>query len=260
MPDTMRCPDCGHENPPGSESCAACNFPLTGVPAATHAPAPSLGGVPGARRPDPPALPRMVRPIRPRRPSPPSNQATTLWLTFASICAAVVLFIALKANVERASLPVPGSSPDEQNHADDLRAVLEKDSTNVDARVALADLLYNTANWSEAIVHYRSAIHHDSTRTASIVDLGVCYYNLGDPDEAERCFLLGLARDPHHPIALFNLGIVNEHRGDYDKALVYLHRALQSGPPAELSGPITESMQRVMKAQGKTAPPLPDAR
>jgi cytochrome c-type biogenesis protein CcmH/NrfG len=259
MPDTKRCPDCGHENPPGSESCAACNFPLSGLPVAPAPVAPS-GGESGAGKPDSPVVPRMVRPIRPRRPRPASNQATTLWLTFGSILAVVVLFIGLKANVERASQPVAGSSPEEQKHADELRAALEKDSTNVDARVALADVLYNTANWSEAIVHYRSAVHHDSTRTPAIVDLGVCYYNLGDPEEAERYFLLGLARDPHHPIALFNLGIVSEHRGNLDAALDYFHRALQSAPPGNMSGPITDAMQRVMKQQGKEAPPLPGAR
>jgi cytochrome c-type biogenesis protein CcmH/NrfG len=248
----MRCPDCGHENPPGAESCEACNFPLTGPPAA-RAPAPA----PATESAGSPVVVRPMRPIRPRRPAPPSNQATTLWITFGSLCAIIVIFIALKANVERASQPVQGSSPEEQGHADELRATLDKDSTNVDARIALADILYNTANWSDASVQYRSAVAHDSTRTGALVDLGVCYYNLGDPDQAERCFLLGLAREPAHPIALFNLGIVNEHRGDYAKALDYFHRALQSHPPGDLTGPITEAMQRVMKEQGTKAPPLP---
>jgi len=256
MPDTKRCPDCGHENPPDAESCEACNFPLSGLPVAPAPAAPS-GGESAARTPEAPVVPRMVRPIRPRRPRPASNQATTLWLTFGSILAVIVLFIGLKANVERASQPVEGSNPEQQKQSDELRAAIEKDSTNVEARIALADILYNTANWSEAIVHYRSAVHHDSTRTPAIVDLGVCYYNLGDADEAERYFLLGLARDPHHPIALFNLGIVSEHRGNYDAALDYFHRALQSAPPGDLTGPIAEAMQRVMKQQGKKAPPLP---
>lgn len=259
MPDTKRCPDCGHENPPGNESCEACNFPLSGLPPA-HAPAAPSDGGSVAGTPESPETPRMVRPIRPRRPRPASNQATTLWLTFGSIMAVIVLFIGLKANVERASQPVAGSSAEQQKRADGLRAALEKDSTDVEARIALADILYNTANWSEAIVHYRSAVHHDSTRTPALVDLGVCYYNLGDPDEAERYFLLGVARDPHHPIALFNLGIVSEHRGNLDAALDYFHRALQSAPPGDLAGPITDAMQRVMKQQGKEAPPLPGAR
>jgi hypothetical protein len=173
MSDTKRCPDCGHENPPGSESCEACNFPLSGIPPpAPHVPAAPAGGGSGAAGAEPHAMLRPMRPIRPRRPQPASSQAATLWIAFGSMCAVIVLFIALKANVERASQPVAGSNPDEQKQADELRATLEKDSTNVDARVALGDILYNTANWSEAIVHYRSAVHHDSTRTARDADLG----------------------------------------------------------------------------------------
>ena len=255
MSETIRCPDCGHENPAGSSICEACNYPLVPV---THppagAPAPPAAPVSGG---DPVPIPRMTRPIRPRRPRPASNQATTLWLTFGSIMAIIVLYIALKANVERASQPVPGSNAEEQKRADELRGVLEKDSTNVDARIALADILYNTANWPEAIVHYRSAVRQDSSRVAALVDLGVCYFNLGNTVEAERHFLLGLAREPNHPIALFNLGIVNEQRERYDEAFEYFHRALQSAPPGEMHQPIAQAIERVMKKQGKEPPPLP---
>ena len=127
----------------------------------------------------------------------------------------------------------------------------------MDARVGLGDVLFDTANWPEAIVQYRSAIHQDSTRVAALVDLGVCYYNLGNAAEAERLFQLALARDPHQPRALFNLGIVSEGRSDYEAALQYFHRALQSSPPEDMQQPITEGMQRVMKKLGKAAPPLP---
>jgi tetratricopeptide (TPR) repeat protein len=167
--------------------------------------------------------------------------------------AIIVLYIGLKANVERASQPVPGSNPEEQKRADELRGVLEADSTNLDARTQLADILYNTANWPEAIVHYRSVVRQDSTRVAALVDLGVCYFNLGNSVEAERHFLLGLAREPHHPI----LGIVNEQRERYDEAFEYFHRALQSAPPGEMHQPITQAIERVMQKQGKVAPPMP---
>ena len=95
----------------------------------------------------------------------------------------------------------------------------------MDARIGLANILYNTSNWSEAIVHYRSAIRQDSSRATALVDLGVCYYNLGDAPDAERLFELALQRDPHQPVALFNLGIVSERRSDYAGAMKYFHRA-----------------------------------
>jgi len=257
MPDTIRCPDCGHDNPAGSESCSHCNFPLARaehVPGAKRAPSEAGSGPRDAG----PAAPIFTRPIRPRRPRPASNQALTLWLTFAVLASLVVIFIAVKATYERASVPVEGSSAADQQQADELRAALEKDSTNVDARVGLADILYNTGNWSDAIVHYRSAVHHDSSRASAIVDLGVCYYNLSTPLEAERLFKLALTRDPHQPVALFNLGIVNEQRSEFDEALKYFHRALQSEPHEEMRQPIMDAMQRIMTKLGKTAPPLPD--
>ena len=263
MSETIRCPDCGHENPPGSANCGACNFPLAGAPGSPAVDPPRSPGAVGAPGPaggEPAHIPRPTRPIRPRRPHSGSKEATTLWLTFGSIMAIVVLFIGIKANVERASQPVPGSSAEEQERADELRGVLEKDSTNVDARIALADILYNTANWPEAIVHYRSVVRQDSSRVAALVDLGVCYFNLGNTVEAERHFLLGLAREPNHPVALFNLGIVNEQRERYDDAFEYFHRALQSAPPGEMTQPIAQAIERVMKKQGKEPPPLPAGR
>jgi hypothetical protein len=59
-------------------------------------------------------------------------------------------------------------------------------------------------------------------------------------------------------VALFNLGIVNERRSNYPEALQYYHRALQTAPPEEMKQALIEAMQRVQKASGKTAPPLPD--
>jgi tetratricopeptide (TPR) repeat protein len=260
MPDVIRCPDCGHENPPGSAACEACNFPLGDHPqeAPPAPPArPAAGAAADAEAPTTPAAPPLrLRPIRPRRPRPQSNVALQLWLGVGAFLALLLVFIAFQANMERDKPQVEGSNQDQQKQADLFRAALAKDSTDVEARIGLADILFDTGNWSEAIVHYRSAIHRDSTRVGAIVDLGVCYYNLSQPDDAERLFQLGLARDPHHPFALFNLGIIQERRGDLAQALQYFHRALESAPPENMKPSILEAMQRVQKQTGKAAPPL----
>ena len=243
MSDTIRCPDCGHENPRDAESCEACGFPLTSQPMAGPPPAPS-----------PPAV--ILPPRPPRRPPRASNEALSLWLVFGTIMALIVIYVAVKANVDRAMPPVEGASPTQQTSSDSLRRVLEKDSTNVEAQVRLGDVLYDTANWSEAIVHYRAAVRRDSSLGNALVDLGVCYYNLGDANEAERDFLLALQRDPHQPVALFNLGVVYERRSDAGRALESYHRALQSGPPPEMRQPLIDAMNRVQEKSGKRAPPL----
>src|SRR5439155_20006132 len=208
MPETLRCPDCGHPNPSDSTACAACNFPLQSETAPVSdrpsagptAPGHGSGG-PQTTEPasGPASEPEIIlpRPIRRARPRPASNQALSLWLMFAFIAAAAVVFIAVKANLDRASQPVEGSNVDQQKQADQFRAALAKDSTNVEARIGVANILYDRGNWCEAIVHYRSAIRQDSTRTSAVGDLGVCYYNLGDSSGAEKCLDLALACDAH---------------------------------------------------------------
>jgi len=257
MSDPNRCPDCGHENPAGSESCSACNFPLrpappppAAVPEAPPAPEPAA----------PPVRSRPPRPIRPRRPRPGQNQALTLWLAFGAILAVMVIYIAIQANVERASVPVEGASTDQQQQADQIMAALAKDSTDVEARVALADLLFDTGNWPDAIIQYRAVLRRDTSRVTAIVDLGVCYYNLGDPVIAEQLFERALRHDPHQPVALFNLGIVHERRKDDKGALSYFHRALQSSPPESMRQPLMDAIARAAKNAGIEARPLPQGR
>lgn len=262
MSETVRCPDCGHSNPAEREACEACQFPLRAEPAAPPEPVSSGGAPPvssGAAQPEGPAgVPeRPLRPLRPRRPRPASNQALSLWLIFGTICALIVLFIGIRGWRDSNFPSVEGSSQNQQARADSLRRVLEKDSTNVSARAMLGDILYDTSNWSDAIIHYRSAIAHDSSLATTIVDLGVCYYNLGDADQAERLFQLTLRRDPHQPVALFNLGIVYERRKQYREALGYYHRALESDPPTGMHQPLMEAMERVQKQLGVSPPPLP---
>jgi len=261
MTDTLRCPDCGHENPPGSTACERCNFPLVPLGTAAgsaDAPPPPTREPEGEEGPSPEVMRRMLRPIRPRRPRPDSGMAMSLWLMFGAIAAAVVVFVAVKANVDRISQPVEGAKEDQQKRADAFRDSLAKDSTSVTAHIGLADVLYDTGNWSDAIVQYRAALARDSSRATTMVDLGVCYYNLGDARTAENLFLSALRHDPHQPVALFNLGIVHERRDDFNQALKYYHLAMQSDPPESMKQPLVDAMMRVQKQLGIKAPPLPE--
>lgn len=267
MTDSIPCPDCGQPNPATNDFCARCNHPLHDRPAAsprTVSPAPAgadppvepVAG-PGA---EPPLVIRRPRTIRPRRPRAESQLVLQLWLIFGTICVGVVLWVAIQSNVQRAATPVEGSNESQQQRANDLFQALARDSTDVNTQRQLGDLLYDTANWSEAIVHYRAAVRRDSSLVTAIVDLGVCYFNLGHPQEAERHFLLALNRDPHQAVALFNLGIVAEGRSDDEAALRYYHRAMETDPPEAMKKPLQQRMSDLMKKMGRSAPPLPDPR
>ena len=267
MTDTILCPDCGQPNPATRELCAFCNHPLRegalAPPAHDAGPAPAPGpfAAPGTMviPPDPRLTPRVPRPIRPRRPrSRADNQmALQLWLIFGTVGVAAVLWVAVQTNVQRAVQPVEGANESQRQRAEQLQQALASDSNDVAAQRAYADLLYDTANWPEAIVHYRAAIRRDSSLAPAMVDLGVCYYNLGRSDEAEKLFDLALQRDPHQPVALFNLGIVYESRQENEKALSFFHRAMEAGPPESMKQVLQDHMSGLMEKLGKKAPPLP---
>ncbi|MGH7742798.1 MAG: tetratricopeptide repeat protein [Candidatus Eiseniibacteriota bacterium] len=151
---------------------------------------------------------------------------------------------------------VDGATEEQLKRADEFRALLAQDSTDIQANIGLANVMFDTGNWSEAIVHYRAAISRDSTRATTFVDLGVCYYNLGDTDNAEKLFRLGLVRDPNQPVALFNLGVVAERNGDAATALKYFHKSLDNHPPEGMTQAIEDAMKRAQAAAGKKAGPI----
>ncbi|HUK61980.1 MAG TPA: hypothetical protein VLV15_01565, partial [Dongiaceae bacterium] len=215
MSESLRCPDCGRVNEPDALECVQCGFPLKGAPGdtAAHAPSPTAGS----------GTPVVIPRPRPRRPRPQraDNTVLSLWLVFGTIAALVVVWVAVNSNVNRVKPPVQGASPAQQENADSLLAIVQRDSTDVAARNELADVLYDTGNWSDAIVHYRATVRLDSTRVPAIVDMGVCYFNLSDTEEAERLFKLALVKDPHQVVALFNLGILYESRKQWKESLRY---------------------------------------
>jgi tetratricopeptide (TPR) repeat protein len=245
MSDTVRCPDCGHENPPGSEHCTQCNFPL-------QAPGPAPGG---------PAEPEIVirrpmrRPLRAR--SAAGTNPVFLWMFLGVVAAGALIWTAVDAFRKNNAVPVEGASDWQQREADSLRTVLAQDSTNVDANIAYANLLYDTANWAPAASVYARAIARDSSRVEAIVDMGVCWYNQGEARRAQELFQLALARHPGHPVALFNLGIVNERAGENQAALHYYHLALEANPPDGLKQQVVAHMQAIMAKTGQKVPPLP---
>ena len=261
MSENPICPDCGAPNPPNARACEHCNFPLTHADAAPSAANAAPEPPPSAPKPATPAEePPIVvrRPLRRRPPRPAaSQQAMSLWLFVGGFVVLLLIGVAIQSRHQVESPTVPGASEEQMKRAAMIRAEIAKDSANVDARIAMGDLLYDTANWGEAIIHYRAGIARDSSRATAIVDLGVCYYNLGHTTEAENLFQLALKRDPHQPVAWFNLGIVAERREQPAKAVEYYRQALANDPPDGMRPALEQAIARV----GGGAPaPAPSGR
>jgi tetratricopeptide (TPR) repeat protein len=256
MSDSITCPDCGSANPAGSVACAKCNFPL--VPAAPGVTEPAATAAPGPAASDARPFDPGPRPVRPRRARANAMEPVQmqLWLvTGVAVVLGIVYFAAQgfwKSNVK----PVEGARPEQQQEVDQARGVLAKDSTNLAARIELANVLYDTGNWSEAIIHYKAAARLDPQRPTTLVDMGVCYYNLSHFAAAESLFQHALLIDPMQPVALFNLGVVAESQQRYDQALNFYHRAMQANPPDAMKQALTDHLKAVMEKTGKSAPPL----
>ena len=252
MSENTTCPGCGTQNPAGADACAQCNFPLShAAPPAAPPPAKPVA----ESKPFDPG----PRPVRPRRSRPDAMQPVQmqLWLAVGvAIVGGIIYFAAQGFRQTNVPTPVPGAAPEQLQRAELARKVLAKDSTNLAAQIELGNVLYDTANWSEAIIHYKSAARLDPQRSTTIVDLGVCYYNLGQFAAAESLFTHALTLDPNQVVALFNLGIVSESQEHFKEAQEYYHRAMQLNPPEPMKQSLMEHLQTVMQKTGTSPPPL----
>jgi tetratricopeptide (TPR) repeat protein len=242
MPDTIRCPGCGQENPADSARCGRCNHPLR----------------PAAAAPGPPAAEEPVfvlrRPLRRPRPRPMPQGSLGLWaLAGAAVVATIVYYVYTDLH-RRAVVPIEGASAVQQRAADSLRAVLERDSTDLEATIAYGNILYDTANWAQAARYYARALARDSSRAQVLVDLGVCRYNQGDAAGAVPLFQAALRRESGHVAALFNLGFVHERAGDDAAALRYFHQALAAGATGAVERTIVQHLQDIQQRTGRPAP------
>lgn len=269
MTSELRCPSCGQTNDSGLVECANCSFPLhlgTAEPAQPvqqaepePAPAPAPEPAKPAQAFDPTI--RRIRPVRPRAPrSPQEALQVQLWLVLGGIAVLIVMYTAFKGfqkNNTPVQQQIAGASQEMDHAATMARSELAKDSTNVNARIMLANIMYDTANWSEAIIHYKSALRSEPNRVTTIVDLGVSYFNLGSNAEAKELFESALKLEANHPIALFNMGVVSESEEKYDVALSFYNRAMNAKDvPEGMKQGLPEAIKRTQDKKNGIASPM----
>ncbi len=282
MTPENKCPSCGRANAPDAVECENCSYPLNlsappvapAAPAVPVAPAaaepveaapePAPAPAPAAPRPADPSVRgfdpniRRMRTTRPRAAQTAAEKLQfQLWLVLGGFAVLLVMYTAFQGfQKNNSAQPKIAGANEEMEHAATMaRNELAKDSTNVNARIMLANILYDTANWSEAIVHYKSALRSDSTRVTTLVDLGVCYFNLGDAEDAIEKFQAALRHEPNHPIALFNMGVVRESQDRIDEALQWYAKAQGAGGPEGLQQSIAQAVERAKaKKAGGGAP------
>jgi tetratricopeptide (TPR) repeat protein len=89
-----------------------------------------------------------------------------------------------------------------------LKSVAERQPTNAQPRVELANLYFDAERYDDAITWYQDALKLTPNDVNVSTDLGVCYYYTNQADKALLQLSHSLSVDPKHAKTLLNMGIV----------------------------------------------------
>lgn len=109
------------------------------------------------------------------------------------------------AQTEAAQPPPPVL---DQARVQALKTLAEQNPKDVQPRIELGNLYFDSEHYPEAITWYEQAFALDPTDPNVSTDLGVAYYYTNQPDRAIAQFEKSLAADPKHTKTLLNMGIV----------------------------------------------------
>jgi len=115
------------------------------------------------------------------------------------------------AQAAPATAGAPGAQappPVDQTRVQALQTVAEKDPKNVESRVQLGNLFFDSEQYPQAITWYEQAYALNPADANVSTDLGVAYYYTNQPDRALAQFDKSLVSDPKHIKTLLNVGIV----------------------------------------------------
>ncbi|MCM8784446.1 MAG: tetratricopeptide repeat protein [Candidatus Omnitrophica bacterium] len=94
-------------------------------------------------------------------------------------------------------------------------------------------LAWQNKDYDEAIKYLQKASLLDSCYAPSHNDLGIIYEMKGWLEKAEKEYLRALDIDPNYGEAVMNLALLYVSRGLTDKAIPYLQRRIEIGPPGD---------------------------
>jgi tetratricopeptide (TPR) repeat protein len=114
-----------------------------------------------------------------------------------------------------------------------LRKVVDSDSTNAGAILRLANLLHDGKFMDQAIIYYKKYLALNEKDPDARVDLGICYFERGDKDKAIAEMKKALTYAPKHQLAYFNLGIVNLSSGNMEEATSWFKKCIEVAPGTE---------------------------
>jgi tetratricopeptide (TPR) repeat protein len=133
---------------------------------------------------------------------------------------------------------------DDKNPVAQLKERLNKDSSDIDAAIALGDFYYDQGNAGQSIVYYRHALDINPDLAGVRTDLGTMYWRNDDISLAEQAFRDAIARDQGFGHAYVNLGLLlHRARNNVREARAIWQKLLAVAPEHDVATKARELLQ-----------------
>ena len=167
---------------------------------------------------------------------------------------------------ERPAPPTPAASAPPTPSADEVQvppldearvaelvSVAEADAGDLQSRVSLAGLYFNSNGFEQAIRWYEDVLTLTPDNVEASTNLGISYYYVGSPERAVTQFERSLEIDQTHAQTLVSLGIVKAFGlQDLDGATAAWERVLEVAPDSPEARAARDALSRLQAAHENT--------
>lgn len=144
--------------------------------------------------------------------------------------------------------------PLDERRVADLTAAAERNVSDADSRVQLANLYFDAERFADAIKWYEAALKVDPRNPNASTDLGIAYYYTNQTDRALAQFDKSLAIDPAHTKTLLNMGFVRAFgKQDLEGAAKAWQRVIEIAPDSPEGQRARQSLEALRKAHTNEA-------
>ena len=142
--------------------------------------------------------------------------------------------------------------PDEARVAD-LIAAAETNAEDLDSRVSLAELYFESHSFEEAIPRYEEVLTMMPDNVQASTNLGISYYYVGSSERAVEQLERSLEIEPTHAQTLVTLGIVKAFGlQDLEGATAAWERVLEVAPDGSEARAARDALNRLQAAHENT--------
>ncbi len=129
-----------------------------------------------------------------------------------------------------------GTQPSQEvlHEIDNLREVVDKNPSDMEATLKLANILQDNQFYDRAVIYYKRYLEKVPDNVNARVDYATTLFEGGHTQDAISELKHALKIDPKHQVGLFNLGIVYLNAGDFSDAMASFKKCVQVDPNSSI--------------------------